>query len=623
VTAAPVPPLIISGPEALAGFRQGLTGARAFELLDQAGGRLLVTLPVGAGKTEFLVKTAIHARSVSNAYDLVVVLVPRRDILAEILRRIPAALEPVVLEPRPRGRCGELNAPWIELETAGCSLLAKEEVCGPCPRRKGCRWPEQLSRDRLEGVGLILATQHHLALNPLFIHQLRQRTCAERVLVLFDESDHLVKTVRRSIRREELLGFITAQESVLEGGSKPTVAQESWLDLSRLVAEASSDDLQEGRWRFPWLDPGWATDVQRAGRATLGPSFRFPGFELGHFARSDPASRERTEAGDLEFACPTDLGTNFMILSGSIARGLARYRLDPDHRRPGLVSPFEHHRFEHPETRWYNLRSIAGADRYFLANAPSILDFFTAKIAANIGAGRRTLLIAKKRFVQHCATELTVRLDKLGAGPVRVVTGHWDDADLADPRNLPLINYGISGINRFEGHDCAYCLTGYYTSVATIAAAVHDLDPSTERFPVRIEFAGNPARRRAIVSLPDDRETILPQVAQWVLEQKEDNVVVQAVGRVRPFTGPREVITFQVGDLPEVRYTLQFGSLAEARAYFGIPTRRRSAAEARATRARRLKALGLTKEQIAGVMNVSLSSVKRYIRKDRGSRGLI
>jgi hypothetical protein len=143
---------------------------------------------------------------------------------------------------------------------------------------------------------------------------------------------------------------------------------------------------------------------------------------------------------------------------------------------------------------------------------------------------------------------------------------------------------------------------------------VHDLDPATERFPVRLGFAGDPPRRRAIVDLPDDRETILPQLARWVLEEKEDNVVVQAVGRVRPFTRPREVISFQVGDLTGVRYTFQFGSLAGARSYFGIPTRRRSAAEARAAQARSLKALGLSRARIAAEIGVSLSTVKRYLR---------
>jgi hypothetical protein len=605
---APLQPLIVSGPEALAEFRQGLTGERILGCLAEARGRLLVSLGVGVGKTELMVKTIVHSRSVVNTFDLVLVLVPRRDILEEIRRRLPPDADPVVLEPRPRRRCGDLDARWGELESAGCGLLAKEQICAGCPRRKACSWPGQLSRERLKGVGPILATQHHLAINPSFVHHLRHHTQAERVLVLLDESDLLVKAVRRSIRRSDLLGFIAAQEAALAETDKPTAARGpvstspacSPRHLRRTSRRAGGDSPgSRATGPSPSSRPGWLSSARPP----------FPRVRAKPLRPVRPGQPRADRGGGHRVRVPTDLGSQFVVFSGSIARGLARYRLDPDHCRFGLVSPFEHHRFEHPETGWYNLRSIAGADKYFLRNAPTILDFFAAKIAANIRTGRRTLLIAKKKVVHHCAAELTRRLDGLGVGPVRLVTGDWDNADLSDPRTLPLINYGVSGVNRFEGHDCAYCLTGYYTSAATVAAAVHDLDPSTERIPVRLVFAGDPPHRQAVVDLPDDRETILPQVARWVLQQKEHDMVIQAVGRVRPFTKPREVVTFQVGDLPDVRYTLQFRSLASARSHFRIPTRRQSAAEAR-----RLKALGLTRAQIATAMNVSKESVKRYLR---------
>lgn len=607
-------PVVVSGPEGLAEFRRALTGERLLEQLEEAAGRLLITLPVGVGKSEAMVKVIAHALTELREFDLVVVLLPRRDILDEIRRRLPPGIDPVVLEPRPRRRCGERDAFWLELESAGCGLLAKEELCGSCPRREGCTWPGQFGRDRLKGVGLILATQQHLVINPMFVQHLRLRTGAGRVLVLLDESDLLVKSTRRTIRRGDLLGFIDAQEAVIGANEQRDACQEEWVGLSRLIAQAHDADLSEGRWRFPQLDGGWAVDVMRAGRALAGSPLPFLGFELGNFARSDPASRGRNATGDVEFSCPTDLGDRFMVFSGSIARGLARYRLDPDHRRPGLASPYEHVRFEHPGSRWFNLGSIAGAEKYFPKNAPAILDFFAAKVAANIRAGKRTLLVAKKKFVPLCAAELARRLDEMGVGPVRIVTGGWDDVDLTDPRVLPLINYGISGVNRFEGHDTVYCLSGYYASAAAVTAVVNDLSLSAERIPVRIVISGSPPRRRAIVEQDDDVESILPQVARWVLQQKEDDVVVQAVGRVRPFTKPREVITFQVGGLFEVEYKLQFGSLAEARAHFDIPTNRRRVADAKAAEARRLKANGLKNQEILAKVRVSDSTLKRYLR---------
>src|SRR5262249_5032988 len=107
---------LIAGAGALANFRQGLAGAYALGLLHQAGGRLLVQLPVGAGKTEWLVRIISHALTANSPYDLVIVLVPRWDVLRELIQRLPAALPRTVLHPRPRKRCADLDVPWVEYE---------------------------------------------------------------------------------------------------------------------------------------------------------------------------------------------------------------------------------------------------------------------------------------------------------------------------------------------------------------------------------------------------------------------------------------------------------------------------------------------------------------------------
>src|SRR5262249_23920105 len=131
--------------------------------------------------------------------------------------------------------------------------------------------------------------------------------------------------------------------------------------------------------------------------------------------------------------------------------------------------------------------------------------------------------------------------------------------------------------------------------------------------------AAPPRRRRATVTLPDARETIVPRIAEGVLDQKEADVIVQAVGRVRPFTRPREVITFHAGALPGVTYTLEFESLAQARRFFHIPPPAGAEIASRAERARRLKAEGWSKARIAAELGVSPCTVKRYLRR----RGVI
>src|SRR5208337_2743069 len=104
---------LIAGDVALADFRQSLTGDHALTLLQQAGGRLLVQLAVGVGKSEWMSRIIIHTLTADSTFDLVVVLVPRWDILNELVERLPSDLPRNILHPRPRKKCGGLDDLWI------------------------------------------------------------------------------------------------------------------------------------------------------------------------------------------------------------------------------------------------------------------------------------------------------------------------------------------------------------------------------------------------------------------------------------------------------------------------------------------------------------------------------
>jgi hypothetical protein len=524
----------------------------------------------------------------------------------------------MVLHPRPAKRCGNLDGPWRLYEQAGCGALGRRELCEACPRRHGCRWPGQYGA-RLRGARLILATQQQLALNPLFVTHLAQQTRARKPLVLVDESNLLLRPAERVIRDQDLDSFINAQQAVLETTARPRAAARRFLDITQLFQQASTPDLREGQWNFRCPDADWAADVQARGRQLYGDAFRFLGHELQHFGRSDRPSRERLPGGDVRFAALPFLGTSFIIFSGSMARELARYRLDPDHARPSLKSPFEACRFEHPGTRWFNLASLEGAAKFFPGNHRRILDFFAAKIARNIGEGKRTLLVSRKKFIPLCRAYLRERLAALGVSGVRIVTRRWDRYDLQDARTLSLINYGLAGVNRFEHAEAVYCLNSYFVTAGAVAQAVQDIEASTERFPVEIVMSGQPPRRSARLRLPDALEPITPLITREVFLQKEGDLIVQATGRVRPFTQPREVFTFHAGELPGVRYTLEFDSLAQARGYFRVGTAAQATRASQVERARRLRATGKTIKEIAAVLDVSVSTAKRYLRAGRGS----
>tara|TARA_R110002072_G_scaffold302603_1_gene486686 strand:+ start:147710 stop:149530 length:1821 start_codon:yes stop_codon:yes gene_type:complete len=599
-------PTLVSGDEALANFRRGLTGRYAHELLLEADGRLLIQLPVGVGKTEWLVKIIQHVVETRH-FDLVIVLFPRRDIINEFTARLPECVDRVVLRPRPKDRCGDLNSAWLDYEKSNCGVLGRQELCESCAHRTDCFWPEQFG-DHLRNVEVVIATQQHAVLDPNFVDRIASYSGAEKPLVLQDESDLLLKNTSRNISRDELIKFTEAIETVSERTS------ERWSQYLELLQHADSNDLQ-GDWNGPRFTGQWARQVQHAGWQLYGDQFRFLGYILNQFGRSRQSSREALADGSIRFSSTPSLGDNFIIFTGSMAPTLVRYRLDPEFTQGPVWSPMSHYRFRHPGTTWFNIGNIAGAAKYFRKNSPAILDFFAAMVARNIRNGLRTLLICKQRFVNHCSSQIETRVRGYGTD-CRVITSNWQAACYDAPTTVPLIHFGISGLNLFEHFDAAYSLTGYYINNRVLTDTVHDLDRSADRYEIKINATKRPHRRVAVVET-DAQTSILPLIAQESLDQLEGDVIVQAVGRVRPMTRPREVITFHAGQLPGITLDRNFDSLGQARGYFGVPTSRRRQLEERQARAQALRNKGVTPREIAKKLDLSERTVRRYIANGR------
>jgi hypothetical protein len=106
------------------------------------------------------------------------------------------------------------------------------------------------------------------------------------------------------------------------------------------------------------------------------------------------------------------------------------------------------------------------------------------------------------------------------------------------------------------------------------------------------------------------------RLAHLALGQQEMDVVIQAIGRVRPYTRPREIVTFQCSARPDGDYDREFGTLAEARAFFGIPTARVRHRNETAARVRAERDRGKTQTVAAQSLEISLRTVKRYWRSE-------
>ena len=388
---------LISGSAALSAFRQTLTGQYGLDLLEGAEGKLLVQLPIGVGKSRWLDAITLAAL---EQYPLVVILAPTRQLIGERrpLANPPENIRVVNLRPRPSERCGpERESAWRRFESRDLGALGRAEICGRCPLRQGCFWPDQFGAS-LEGARLIYATQAHIVRSPGFIPMLRQMSGAKTLLTLFDEAYFLDASPEEVIDRFDLLRFRAALRDARFIDPDLEALNRRWLDLVETLLGARTSDLTSGRWDFPSIRSDWALRVQEAGISLSGDSFRFLGFTLARFGASPAETRRRNARGDIEFADRPTVG-DCIVFSGTAAPEFVKLRLGAE-----VSTPFADHRFRHPDTRFFNLASSIGTARHFVRHSDQILDFFAELTTRWIAEGKRVLLISKKRFISECSS---------------------------------------------------------------------------------------------------------------------------------------------------------------------------------------------------------------------------
>jgi hypothetical protein len=596
---------LISGHRQLDAFRGEWSGEKIIQLVKQQGGRVRIDWDVGVGKSHNI-DQVIEAALKNNTYDIVIALFPTRQIINERrwILNPPANIRIVNLKPRPIQRCGQLfNQTWAIFEKNGLGALGRVELCGNCPLKKTCHWPTQFGKS-LIGVQVVIGTQAHIERSPTFIEQIIKWSETSRALVILDETNFILKSYNRIIKMKQLkLFFDVLQKTKSNHWGK---SHNYWIYLVELLTQASTEDLRCYEWKMPWISFDWSLAVQTAGYRIYDKAFHFLAFDLLHFSQSQLLSRERTSQGDISYAASPYVKGDFLIYTGTTCHEFSQYRLGLE-----FSSPFKSYRFEHPGTVWFNMSSRLGAKKYFLKNSPQILDFFAGLIDTRLKEGKRPLLIVKKCFAAYCANQIENRLHSMGHN-VRIITGGWESKLLARPTIIPLISYGMIGTNLFQDFDCACCLSSYYVTVDIINEILQDVLATDIKIPLQISTDGRPRRRKAGVLHPKDRLYDVHRLAQYALEHQEMNTVLQAVGRVRPYTQPREIITFQCAGHPGRPYTKEFNSLGEARKYFGVQSYRSKRLAETRVKIQAAKAKGIKQTVAAKTLGVSLRTIKRH-----------
>ncbi|NAZ48128.1 DNA-binding response regulator [Vibrio toranzoniae] len=569
---------------------------------------VVVNWQVGVGKS-YNMDQVIEAAIRQGHYDLVIIMAPTRKIIDErkFIVNPPNDIEVINIRPRPVNLCGEeRNKVWQSYEARNLSHLGKRHCCDLCPKRSECFWPSQYGKD-LQGKQVVFATQTHLEHNPYFITHVKQQSNAEKVLVIFDEANVSLANYSRTIT-------VSSIRQLMEATSKSDVSSKRKSVISHYLScllDAPSEDLQDANaWHFPRLDANDMTKILTIGDEIFGDSFHNIIYDLQSFGYSSAESREKLPSGDIRFpASPFTSTSDVLLYSGTTHLSILKMRLGID-----FYSPYDNYEFKGEGTTWLNLASATGASSNFIKNSPQILDAFTQLTIQRIREGKRVLLVSKKSHAGYCVKAINLMLVEQGVNDIRVVHGeHY--AENPDITLVPVIHYGVIGINQFEEFDCCYCLNSYYVKQGTLSDSVQDLRADSERIDVAITYSKNPRRRYGVVADDKYRFTDVAEVVNPMLQTLEMGCVIQAVGRVRPFTKTREVITFQGNDPLGTTYDKEFSNLAELRKHFGLATKRTRSSNSTADSVMALSTKNLKQAEIAKQLGISVRTVRRYQSK--------
>ena len=203
----------------------------------------------------------------------------------------------------------------------------------------------------------------------------------------------------------------------------------------------------------------------------------------------------------------------------------------------------------------------------------------------------------------------------LGRPLTCVLASTLDTFETCDPTKVALINYGIVGINSLQSFDHVYCIGGYYARADHLNGVYQQTLPPDSRMPIGVRMEGR--RRRVYAADQQFGTRYHARRAEATHHMIERRVVLQAIGRVRPFTTPAEVILFQCDDLSaELGPIDEFTSLAAGRRTLHVPTLSQLKRAALGEQVRVRQKAGESLRTIAADLGISPSTASLAAREE-------
>ena len=445
----------------------------------------------GEGKTR-LILGALEPLVASRRFGCIHLCTSQRRIIDEVRHKLPPVLG-VVQEARDPALCGERNdKAWNSLYKGNLAEIGKHHICEPCPNRSRCAYFNQTGGD----APVFLQTQHYLFKN--------KRHVRDGDLIIFDETTFLQFPIRRTVPKSDFKAYLEVAKK---------------LGAVKEIVEAGHELLKTGRlMRAPFIP--WDNKF-----AFMNALFTANVYNWTPFIMESP-SITVTNVSDrfLYRARPFPDSTIIVAAHGADPK-LLEYYFD----RPfvDLSPPIP---YRDPKTRIVCLATSSTSKANFRDNPKSrngILSFAVKKILQNRKLNKKTLLISKVDLIPLAIQEYGKHLPK--GESLEIVDVRSDPREPDGLYTVPVIHYGVEGVNQFENYDCVICLNAFNIRPEDVEKRLDDLGLG----PVSVKIVYDPWRK--IVTDPPC------ELAEAVFKLLEIDTIIQAISRIRPWTKPCEI----------------------------------------------------------------------------------
>lgn len=619
---------------------------------------LHLKMPTGAGKTRALIEY-VRSGAWKQHYTSVIIFVNSHHQVQELYKLLQGCGSAVGAYPqRGAGLCGDLDQQMVIYERMRLPTIAFKRVCEEvCPKCGECPFAARLSARWAESFDIIIAPEQLLTLVPgiarRWAKHIHERVTGVKCgandddddsddfppsLVILDEAKLLDKPFVRTFQKGDVEIELKAIEIAIRlnqqalGEARATPLEDQKKQAARMSKfQRFQRQLAHLDMYFRWLISG-STKVR--------PAFDYTSKDVELFVQEVGAdkvegyqsnlqlinryrrSRAWNEGDAFAVRCTPVLPESFVTLGAYLDSRLVQHRLKCTY--PIVVGDGELLRV--PGTRIYNIRTTTMTVGNWEDNAEVNCSVFADVIvkqrqeaagrSEEPGAGS-VVLVSRKDSDEDGVPYMT----KLGAGVTKALVRRGitdtaivpsDDPSIGakpDPRIIPVLHYGQTGVNSFEDYETAICCyTFQFPDFVVSEAAFGDRAPA-ERPLFRIVY--DSSWNRTIECGPEvsdaDREML-----KMILFRLEVDPALQAVSRIRQNIKVRTIIMSilhpglerQVGPVIDVPSSNPF------RERFGLPTTKAAVKGPKFDRAVELHRQGVSLKVVARMVGVGYSTLK-------------